>query len=115
MQASMNSTKQRLKALQDTTWRRLRITPSYFMLLWRWSTLLYALIVILGTHTAYRSYYSTTNIILLVLIFLYTLIITLNTPPFQVFTPLLRKKPFSFIRKAPFIGSLSQRAKVPSE
>src|SRR6266568_2233200 len=115
MQAAMNATKQRLKALQNTTWRRLRITPSYFLLFWRWSTWLFALLVILFTRTEKASYYSPTNVFLLIVIFLYTLLITLNTPPFQVFTPLLSKKPFSLLRKGPFLGSFSRKPKAPSE
>src|SRR5262245_1940117 len=95
MQAAMNATKQRLKALQNTTWRRLRITPGYFFLFWRWGTWLQALIVILGTRDSPdNTYYSSTTVFLLIATFLYTLIITLNTPPFQVFTPLLSKFPF---------------------
>src|SRR5437660_707034 len=38
----------RARTIPDATLRRLRSTPSYFFLIWRWSMWLYALVVIVS-------------------------------------------------------------------
>ena len=63
--------------------RRLRNTPSYFFLIWRWSMWLYALIT-----TVYSPLSNTTIMhILLIVTFLQTLIVTLYAPVLQIFLP----------------------------
>lgn len=79
------------RAIPNTTWRRLRSTPSYFFLVWRWSTWLYALIVIIGAHpdsTVPNSVAITQIcIILLIVTFIQTLTVTLYAPVFQILLP----------------------------
>jgi len=77
------------KAVSDTTWRRLRSTPSYFYLVWRWSMWLYALVVILGYHTILSPAVFKTNIFLLIVTFIQTLIVTLYAPVIQILIPRL--------------------------
>jgi signal transduction histidine kinase len=76
---AMSLPRKTFKILPDTTLRRLRSTPSYFFLLWRWSMWLYALLLIIFTHDpiytnkiAYR-----TSIVLLFVTLVQTLIVTL--------------------------------------
>src|SRR5581483_2386730 len=77
--------------IPETTIRRLRSTPSYFFLVWRWSTWLYALIIIIDTLNHYPQIriYQTMFTALLVITFLQTLIVTLYAPVFQMFLPRL--------------------------
>lgn len=74
-----------LKTLSGRTMRRLRNTPSYFFLIWRWGMWLYALITTL--------YFPQSNTpimhILLVITFFQTLIVTLYAPVLQIFLPSL--------------------------
>lgn len=72
-----------LKTLSGSTMRRLRNTPSYFFLIWRWSMWLYALV------TTLYSPLSNTPImhVLLVITFLQTLTVTLYAPVLQIFLP----------------------------
>ncbi|GCF11090.1 GAF domain-containing sensor histidine kinase [Dictyobacter arantiisoli] len=74
-----------------TTIRRLRVIPSYFFLIWRWSMWLYALIVIIFTHSSYVNTasipYSSIAVILLSITFLETLFVTLYAPVIQILFP----------------------------
>ncbi|QBD78518.1 hypothetical protein EPA93_21990 [Ktedonosporobacter rubrisoli] len=86
-----------LKELPDATLRRLRSTPSYFFLIWRWSMWIYALIVITGSGPSYRNtpvFY--TCILLLIITFLQSLVMTLYSPVIQVF--LAHFTPFRFLK-----------------
>ena len=78
-------------AVPNTTWRRLRNTPSYFFLVWRWSMWLYALIVIVGNQSTTSDPRITAIIhtcnLLLVVTFIQTLIVTLYAPVFQILLP----------------------------
>ncbi len=74
------------RAIPQTTLRRLRNTPSYFFLLWRWGTWLLAFITIVADAN-YRS--SWVAILLLVITFLQTLVVTLYAPVFQILLPRL--------------------------
>ncbi len=70
--------------------RRLRNTPSYLFLLWRWSAWLYAAIIVIGFRPSAVS--STTiriGFILLGITFIQTLLATLYAPVFRVFFPRL--------------------------
>jgi signal transduction histidine kinase len=83
----MSRTQKALRALPDMTMRRLRNTPSYFFLIWRWSMWLYALIVIL--------FYPPCNTpimhFLLIVTFIQTLIVTLYAPVLQILLPRLSR------------------------
>src|SRR5437588_5646379 len=74
------------RAIPQTTLRRLRNTPSYFFLLWRWVAWLLALITVV-VDASYRS--SWLAILLLVITFLQTLVVTLYAPVFQILLPRL--------------------------
>ncbi|HZR38570.1 MAG TPA: GAF domain-containing sensor histidine kinase [Ktedonobacteraceae bacterium] len=91
--------------IPETTIRRLRSTPSYFFLVWRWSTWLYALIIIIDTLNHYPQIriYQTMFTALLVITFLQTLIVTLYAPVFQMFLPRLPR-----LRLSRATGSLKQ-------
>lgn len=98
----MSQTHKTLRALPGTTMRRLRNTPSYFFLVWRWSMWLYALIVILFFPL------SNTPIMhfLLVVTFIQTLIVTLYAPVLQIFLP--RLPHLKLFRSSKFIGKRQQ-------
>lgn len=84
----MSLARKNFKALPDTTLRRLRNTPSYFFLVWRWSTWLYALIVILTAEQKYRaSPVYNTCLYLLLIALLQTLVVTLYAPVLQIVMP----------------------------
>src|SRR5947209_760313 len=72
------------RAIPQTTLRRLRNTPSYFFLLWRWVAWLLALITIVAD-AGYRS--SWLAIVLLITTLLQTLVVTLYAPVFQILLP----------------------------
>lgn len=81
-----------LKGLQSTTMRRLRNTPGYILLVWRWGSWLYVLIVTL----LFRTYALDLAIKLLIFTFFHTLIVTLYAPVLQVLLPNLPR--LSFLR-----------------
>ena len=84
----MSLSKKNYKAFPDTTLRRLRNTPGYFFLIWRWVTWLYALVVILGSGPTYKvSPVYHTCLYLLIIAFLQTLVVTLYAPVLQVILP----------------------------
>src|SRR6266702_4139387 len=94
----MNQSKKAFKALSDTTLRRLRSTPSYFFLMWRWSMWLYALVLILGSHGDYtRTDAYRISIIFLFITLLQTLVVTLYAPVVPILLPRMNTLPF--IRK----------------
>jgi signal transduction histidine kinase len=72
-----------LRRIPQTTLRRLRITPTYFFLIWRWSTWLYALIWIV----LIQPQPMTVAVLLLIITFLQTAIVTLYAPVFKIFLP----------------------------
>src|SRR5438876_6361736 len=81
------------KVILDTFLRRLRNTPGYFFLIWRWSMWFYALIVILGSSQYYKnSSVYTTCLYLLVITLIQTLIVTFYASIFQVFLPRINKQ-----------------------
>ncbi|MBV9231648.1 MAG: hypothetical protein JOZ18_20225, partial [Chloroflexi bacterium] len=77
------------RAISDMTWRRLRSTPSYFFLVWRWSMWLYALVVIMSERTIVDPGVLNTGIFLLIVTFIQTLIVTLYAPVIQILLPRL--------------------------
>ncbi len=80
----MSKTTNTLKTIQQTTLRRLRNTPSYFFLIWRWTFWLYALIDFVTAPSNVKL-----APILLAVTFLQTLVATLYAPVFQFFLPRL--------------------------
>ncbi len=101
--AFMSQQKLTLQALPGTTLRRLRNTPSYFFLIWRWSMWLYALIIILGTD--FSPFQKHIGYILLVVTFVQTLIVTLYAPVLHIFLPKIQS-----ILRLP-----QQRRRIPTE
>jgi signal transduction histidine kinase len=79
----VSKTTQIFKAIPQTTLRRLRNTPSYFFLIWRWTFWFFALIDIVTTPTLKF------GPLLLGITFLQTVIATLYAPVFQIFLPRL--------------------------
>ena len=82
----MRQSSNTLKAIPQTTLRRLRNTPSYFFLLWRWVSWLYALISLVADQGRPNPSLAT---LLLVITFLQTLAVTLYAPIFKIFLPTL--------------------------
>lgn len=81
------------KVILDTFLRRLRNTPGYFFLIWRWSMWFYALIVILGSSQYYKnSSVYTTCLYLLAVTLIQSLIVTFYAPIFQVFLPRINRQ-----------------------
>ncbi|GHO52359.1 sensor histidine kinase [Ktedonobacter robiniae] len=77
--------------LADTAGQRLRATPSYFFLIWRWSMWLYALVLIVGSREPYTKYPAYgISVVLLFVTLLQTLIVTLYSPVARHFFPRLR-------------------------
>ncbi|HAG98482.1 MAG TPA: hypothetical protein DCL75_06400 [Ktedonobacter sp.] len=73
-----------VKKIPQRASRRLRNTPSYFFLLWRWVTWLLALITLVSIGGQPLPWLAT---LLLVITFLQTLVVTLYAPIFQLFLP----------------------------
>ena len=73
-----------VKTIPQRASRRLRNTPSYFFLLWRWVTWLLALITLVSIHGQPLPWLAT---LLLAITFLQTIVITLYAPVFQIFLP----------------------------
>ena len=82
----MRQSSRTLKAIPQTTLRRLRNTPSYFFLLWRWVSWLYAFITLVADNGRPNPSLAT---FLLVITFLQTLTVTLYAPIFNIFLPTL--------------------------
>ena len=79
----MSKTTGTFKAIPQATLRRLRNTPSYFFLIWRWTFWLFALIDIVTTPTLKL------GPLLLVITFLQALLATLYAPVFHLYLPKL--------------------------
>ncbi len=82
----MSKTAQLFKTIPQTTMRRLRSTPSYFFLIWRWVAWLFALIWIASEQ--FQPYPQLATF-LLTITFIQTLGVTLYAPIFQIFLPRL--------------------------
>src|SRR2546422_1712505 len=78
----MSQSTKALKAIPQATLRRLRNTPTYFVLIWRWMAWVYALIWYLTSHIPLNTVLIPLGITLLI-----ALIGTLYAPVFQVFIP----------------------------
>jgi signal transduction histidine kinase len=91
----MSQTAKKLQVIPQTTLRRLRNTPSYFFLLWRWSAWLYAFIWLVsingqpyGTNIRGEQFPLLATALLAVT-FIQTLVVTLYAPVFHIFLPSL--------------------------
>src|SRR6185312_2321670 len=86
-----------LRGVTQASLRRLRNTPTYFFLIWRWVTWLYALLVIMATHDPLNL-----ALLPLAITFIQASVVTLYAPVFQIFLPdlpLLKKLPAPGSRK----------------
>ncbi|GCE25509.1 hypothetical protein KDA_09930 [Dictyobacter alpinus] len=83
----------RARNVPRATLRRLRVIPSYFFLVWRWSMWLYAFIVIVFSQPSYIDTpavnYKSMATLLLTITFIETLIVTLYAPVLQIVFPRL--------------------------
>ncbi len=87
----------KVRTIPDTALRRLRITPGYFFLVWRWSMWLYALVVIIWSRPSYQATprilpYASIATLLLAITFTQALIVTLYAPVVQMFFPYWSRK-----------------------
>jgi signal transduction histidine kinase len=88
MERVMSQKNKTLRGIPHTTLRRLRYTPTYFFLIWRWTFWIYALVWILVVPGRPKSLL----LILLAITFLQSLLATLYTPVFKIFFPSLSLK-----------------------
>lgn len=84
-----------LKEISQSTLRQWRSTPTYFFLVWRWGTWVFALISLLTLSRPTEPYVIPTLNICLAITFIYSLIVTLYAPVSRVFLlqPSRRRKP----------------------
>ena len=90
----MSQKNKTLRGIPYTTLRRLRYTPTYFFLIWRWTFWIYALVWIIGVPAKSKSFL----LVLLAITFIQSLLATLYTPVFKIYFPSLplkskKKKP----------------------
>lgn len=71
-----------LRGVTQASLRRMRNTPTYFFLIWRWVTWLYALLVIVVMHDPLKL-----ALLPLVVTFIQASVVTLYAPVFQIFLP----------------------------
>ncbi len=102
----MGQSRSSLQAFSGTTMRRLRNTPSYFFLIWRWTMWLYALVVILNYD--YDPLRRKIGIILLVVTLLQTLFVTLYAPFLYILVPRLTPPIPLFMQKTRRISKRSR-------
>src|SRR2546429_5613395 len=81
MERVMSQKNKTLRGIPHTTLRRLRYTPTYFFLIWRWTFCFYALVWIMVVPTRPKSLL----LVLLVITFIQSLLATLYTPVFKIF------------------------------
>ena len=90
----MSQRNKSLRGIPSTTLRRLRYTPTYFFLIWRWTFWIYALVWIMVVPASSKNLL----LVLLVITFIQSLIATLYTPVFKIYFPRL---PFQSKGKPP--------------
>jgi signal transduction histidine kinase len=88
----MKKSARTFKTIPGTTLRRLRNTPSYFFLIWRWTMWFFALIWIVAVANHYTPAQTQLAILLLTVTFIQSLVVTLYAPVFQIFFPWLPGK-----------------------
>src|SRR5271157_3768124 len=84
----MSTKTKTLRGISHTTLRRLRYTPTYFFLIWRWTWWFYAFAWIMLSPTGTTPLL----VILLGITFIQSLVATLYTPVFKIFFPTLPRK-----------------------
>ncbi len=84
----MSTKTKTLRGIPHTTLRRLRYTPTYFFLIWRWTWWFYAFAWIMLSSTGPTPLL----VILLGITFIQSLVATLYTPVFKIFFPTLPRK-----------------------
>src|SRR5215831_6396620 len=91
MGKDMSQRNKTLRGIPSTTLRRLRYTPTYFFLIWRWTFWIYALVWIMVGPTKPKNLL----LVLLVITFIQSLVATLYTPVFKIYFPglPLKRKP----------------------
>src|SRR5712692_2212039 len=77
-----------IRGIPQTTLRRLRYTPTYFFLIWRWTFWIYAFVWIMVLPKGP----TTLLLVLLGITFIQSLLVTLYTPVFKIFFPSLSLK-----------------------
>src|SRR5260370_32012420 len=80
--------KPRIRNIPQTTLRRLRSIPTYFFLIWRWTWWFYALAWIMLSPQKP----TTLLLVLLVVTFIQSLVVTFYGPVFKLFFPTLSAK-----------------------
>ncbi len=86
----MSQPRNRLRTISGTTIRRIRNTPNYLFLLWRWGAWFYAAIILIGFRPRiYTPPTVTVGYIFLAITFVQSLFVTLYAPVFQMFFPRL--------------------------
>ncbi len=88
MERVMSQKNRTLKGIPQTTLRRLRYTPTYFFLIWRWTFWFYAFVWIMVVPTRPK----TLLLVLLAITFVQSLLATLYTPVFKIYFPNLPLK-----------------------
>ena len=76
----MSKGKSFFKTSTQSTLRQWRSTPTYFFLVWRWGTWLFALVSLLADPSPLAPYVGSTMSICLVISFVYTAFVTLYAP-----------------------------------
>ena len=84
----MSQKNKTLRGIPHTTLRRLRYTPTYFFLIWRWTFWFYAFVWIMVLPKGP----TTLLLVLLGITFIQSLLATLYTPVFKIFFPSLSLK-----------------------
>lgn len=74
------------KAIPQSTLRQWRSTPTYFFLIWRWGTWIFALVRLITLTPPIDQQFAWTLRIGLIFSFIYTLVVTLYTPITRVLT-----------------------------
>ncbi len=84
----MSQKNKTLRGIPSTTLRRLRYTPTYFFLIWRWTFWLYAFVWIMVVPSGPKNLL----LVLLAITFIQSLLATLYTPVFKIYFPSLPLK-----------------------
>src|SRR5439155_8256942 len=83
MERVMSQKNKTLRGISHTTLRRLRYTPTYFFLIWRWTFWIYAFAWIMVLPTEPTPFL----LVLLGITFIQSLLATLYTPVFKIYFP----------------------------
>jgi len=101
----MSQKNKSLRGIPSTTLRRLRYTPTYFFLIWRWTFWIYAFVWIMVVPTRPKNLL----LVLLAITFIQSLLATLYTPVLKIYFPSL---PLKSKKKNPKQDNLRSRRTV---